>query len=168
MCLLLLVFVLLLFVVQVYDDYDYDYVYGSLGKYEYGVVQLNVVLDGKIFELELDSLVMNLVGFEYVVSIDVDKVVVVNVCVQLEKLLELFVLLVIVGCLVVSQELWSLLFGDKVLVYVYKEKVGYEYEYGYVDIYVYYQFSCEKFELFKLLIFVEFFKCFFVIQKIQV
>lgn len=70
---LLLALVLLPFAAQAHDDHDHDHAHGSLGKHEHGVAQLNVALDGKTLELELDSPAMNLVGFEHAASTDADK-----------------------------------------------------------------------------------------------
>ncbi|MFO6377007.1 DUF2796 domain-containing protein, partial [Pseudomonas aeruginosa] len=89
---LLLALVLLPFAAQAHDDHDHDHAHGSLGKHEHGVAQLNVALDGKTLELELDSPAMNLVGFEHAASTDADKAAVAKARAQLEKPLELFAL----------------------------------------------------------------------------
>lgn len=165
---LLLALVLLPFAAQAHDDHDHDHAHGSLGKHEHGVAQLNVALDGKTLELELDSPAMNLVGFEHAVSTDADKAAVANARAQLEKPLELFALPVTAGCSVASQELRSPLFGDKAPAHAHKEKAGHEHEHGHADIHAHYQLSCEKPELLKLLTLAEFFKRFPATQKIQV
>ena len=169
---LLLALVLLPFAAQAHDDHDHDHAHGSLGKHEHGVAQLNVALDGKTLELELDSPAMNLVGFEHAASTDADKAAVAKARAQLEKPLELFALPVTAGCSVASQELRSPLFGDKALARAHKEKAGHEHEHehehGHADIHAQYQLSCEKPELLKLLTLAEFFKRFPATQKIQV
>ncbi|MFS7143928.1 DUF2796 domain-containing protein [Pseudomonas aeruginosa] len=171
---LLLALVLLPFAAQAHDDHDHDHAHGSLGKHEHGVAQLNVVLDGKTLELELDSPAMNLVGFEHAASTDADKAAVAKARAQLEKPLELFALPVTAGCSVASQELRSPLFGDKAPAHAHKEKAGHEHEHehehehGHADIHAHYQLSCEKPELLKLLTLAEFFKRFPATQKIQV
>ncbi len=165
---LLLALVLLPFSAQAHDDHDHDHAHGSLGKHEHGVAQLNVALDGKTLELELDSPAMNLVGFEHAASTDADKAAVAKARAQLEKPLELFALPVTAGCSVASQELRSPLFGDKAPAHAHKEKAGHEHEHGHADIHAHYQLSCEKPELLKLLTLAEFFKRFPAAQKIQV
>ncbi|END0096643.1 TPA: DUF2796 domain-containing protein [Pseudomonas aeruginosa] len=171
---LLLALVLLPFAAQAHDDHDHDHAHGSLGKHEHGVAQLNVALDGKTLELELDSPAMNLVGFEHAASTDADKAAVAKARAQLEKPLELFALPVTAGCSVASQELRSPLFGDKAPAHAHKEKAGHEHEHehehenGHADIHGHYQLSCEKPELLKLLTLAEFFKRFPATQKIQV
>lgn len=169
---LLLALVLLPFAAQAHDDHDHDHAHGSLGKHEHGVAQLNVALDGKTLELELDSPAMNLVGFEHAASTDADKAAVAKARAQLEKPLELFALPVTAGCSVASQELRSPLFGDKAPAHAHKEKAGHEHEHehenGHADIHAHYQPSCEKPELLKLLTLAEFFKRFPATQKIQV
>ncbi len=166
---LLLALVLLPFAAQAHDDHDHDHAHGSLGKHEHGVAQLNVALDGKTLELELDSPAMNLVGFEHAASTDADKAPWPSRA-QLEKPLELFALPVTAGCSVASQELRSPLFGDKAPAHAHKEKAGHEHEHehGHADIHAHYQLSCEKPELLKLLTLAEFFKRFPATQKIQV
>ncbi|EKQ5873758.1 DUF2796 domain-containing protein [Pseudomonas aeruginosa] len=167
---LLLALVLLPFAAQAHDDHDHDHAHGSLGKHEHGVAQLNVALDGKTLELELDSPAMNLVGFEHAASTDADKAAVAKARAQLEKPLELFALPVTAGCSVASQELRSPLFGDKAPAHAHKEKAGHEHEHehGHANIHAHYQLSCEKPELLKLLTLAEFFKRFPATQKIQV
>ncbi|KSQ06081.1 DUF2796 domain-containing protein [Pseudomonas aeruginosa] len=167
---LLLALVLLPFAAHAHahDDHDHDHAHGSLGKHEHGVAQLNVALDGKTLELELDSPAMNLVGFEHAASTDADKAAVAKARAQLEKPLELFALPVTAGCSVASQELRSPLFGDKAPAHAHKEKAGHEHEHGHADIHAHYQLSCEKPELLKLLTLAEFFKRFPATQKIQV
>ncbi|MBH9393467.1 DUF2796 domain-containing protein [Pseudomonas aeruginosa] len=165
---LLLALVLLPFAAQAHDDHAHDHAHGSLGKHEHGVAQLNVALDGKTLELELDSPAMNLVGFEHAASTDADKAAVAKARAQLEKPLELFALPVTAGCSVASQELRSPLFGDKAPAHAHKEKAGHEHEHGHADIHAHYQLSCEKPELLKLLTLAEFFKRFPATQKIQV
>ncbi len=171
---LLLALVLLPFAAQAHDDHDHDHAHGSLGKHEHGVAQLNVALDGKTLELELDSPAMNLVGFEHAASTDADKAAVAKARAQLEKPLELFALPVTAGCSVASQELRSPLFGDKAPAHAHKEKAGHEHEHehehenGHADIHAHYQLSCEKPKLLKLLTLAEFFKRFPATQKIQV
>ncbi|MCO3736355.1 DUF2796 domain-containing protein, partial [Pseudomonas aeruginosa] len=142
---LLLALVLLPFAAQAHDDHDHDHAHGSLGKHEHGVAQLNVALDGKTLELELDSPAMNLVGFEHAASTDADKAAVAKARAQLEKPLELFALPVTAGCSVASQELRSPLFGDKAPAHAHKEKAGHEHEHehGHADIHAHYQLSCE-------------------------
>lgn len=167
---LLLALVLLPFAAQAHDDHDHDHAHGSLGKHEHGVAQLNVALDGKTLELELDSPAMNLVGFEHAASTDADKAAVAKARAQLEKPLELFALPVTAGCSVASQELRSPLFGDKAPAHAHKEKADHEHEHehGHANIHAHYQLSCEKPELLKLLTLAEFFKRFPATQKIQV
>ncbi|MEB5229118.1 DUF2796 domain-containing protein [Pseudomonas aeruginosa] len=167
---LLLALVLLPFAAQAHDDHDHDHAHGSLGKHEHGVAQLNVALDGKTLELELDSPAMNLVGFEHAASTDADKAAVAKARAQLEKPLELFALPVTAGCSVASQELRSPLFGDKAPAHAHKEKAGHEHEHehGHANIHAHYQLSCEKPEPLKLLTLAEFFKRFPATQKIQV
>lgn len=72
-------------------DEGYDY-YGNYFVYVYGVGKLDVVLEGNILILYLDSLLINLVGFEYVVSSGKDKDI---VCVVVKNLCEVNCMFVI-------------------------------------------------------------------------
>src|SRR3989338_5768375 len=47
--------------------------HGSLDAHEHGAAMLNVVLDGQVLELELESPAMNLVGFEHAAKSTADK-----------------------------------------------------------------------------------------------
>src|SRR3990167_1068345 len=55
-------------------DHAHDHAeHGSLDAHEHGAAQLNVVLDGKMLHLQLDSPAMNLVGFEHAAESAADK-----------------------------------------------------------------------------------------------
>lgn len=92
---------------QAHDEHQH-----SLGKHEHGVAQLNVALDGKTLELEVDSPAMNFVGFEHPASSASDLATVAAARTQLGKPLELFVPPVAANCTVTEVELTSPLFGN--------------------------------------------------------
>ncbi|WP_044872649.1 DUF2796 domain-containing protein [Pseudomonas sp. LFM046] len=110
--LLSLPFALLPLVAVHADEHDHDHEHGSLGAHEHGVAQLNVALDGKTLELELESPAMNLVGFEHVATSDADKAKVVATRTALDTPLELFAIPTEAGCTVTSRELESPLFDN--------------------------------------------------------
>lgn len=85
----------------------------SLGAHEHGVARLDVALDGKSLELELDSPSMNIVGFEHAASTDSDKAKVAEARELLLKSQALFNLPLAAKCAVTTQKLESPLFGDK-------------------------------------------------------
>ena len=105
---LLLAVALLPFAVQAHDEHEH----GSLGKHEHGVAQLNVALDGKTLELQVDSPAMNFVGFEHAAASDADKATVAAVQAQLKQPLQLLALPASAQCSVKSVDLSSPLFGD--------------------------------------------------------
>ena len=88
-----------------HDDHDHVE-HGSLDAHEHGAAQLNVVLDGKVLELQLESPAMNLVGFEHAAKTDADKTKVAAARSQLEQPQALFGLAA-GDCSVSTQELES-------------------------------------------------------------
>ncbi|WP_433885454.1 DUF2796 domain-containing protein [Pseudomonas vranovensis] len=122
-------------------DHDHDHAHGSLGAHEHGVARLNVVLDDKSLELELDSPAMNLVGFEHPATSAADKAKVAAVRSQLEKPLALFGLAKAANCSESDQELESPLFGDKPAV----DDDGDEHEgHEHSEVHAHYRLTCDK------------------------
>ena len=87
--------------------------HASLAPHEHGVGRLDIALDGKSLELELDSPSMNIVGFEHEASTDADKAKVAEARELLLKSQALFNLPEAAKCSVSTQFLKSPLFGDK-------------------------------------------------------
>lgn len=85
----------------------------SLGAHEHGVARLDIALDGRSLEIELDSPSMNIVGFEHDASTADDKAKVANARELLLKSQALFNLPLAAKCAVTTQKLQSPLFGDK-------------------------------------------------------
>jgi len=162
--LLALPFALLpLAIAQAHDD---DHEHGSLGKHEHGVAALNVALDGKTLELDLESPAMNIVGFEHAASSVADKAKVTAARAQLEKPLELFSLPAAAGCTVTEQELESPLFGNAKAHADHDddEHAGHEHS----DVDAEYKLSCATPEALKTLDLSTFFGRFPATQKINV
>ena len=96
-------------------EHDHDHAHeahGSLGKHEHGVASLNVALDGQTLEIQLESPVMNLVGFEHAANSDADKAKVTAARKQLEQPQALFALPAEAKCSLKETELQSPLFAD--------------------------------------------------------
>ncbi|WP_263146559.1 DUF2796 domain-containing protein [Pseudomonas sp. RIT-PI-AD] len=108
--LLLLPFALLPLSAQAHDP-DED-AHGSLGKHEHGVAALNLALEDKTLDIELETPAMNILGFEHAASSDIDKATLAAARTQLERPLELFGIPPAADCALSSHALKSPLFGD--------------------------------------------------------
>lgn len=164
--LLALPFALLpLAIAQAHDD-DHDHEHGSLGKHEHGVAALNVALDGKTLELDLESPAMNIVGFEHAANSVADKAKVAAARAQLEKPLVLFSLPAAAGCTVTEQALESPLFGNAKAHADHDddEHAGHEHS----DVDAEYKLSCATPEALKALDLSAFFSQFPATQKVNV
>ncbi|PTS85992.1 DUF2796 domain-containing protein [Pseudomonas sp. HMWF032] len=142
--------------------------HGSLDAHEHGAAQLNVVLDGKALELQLESPAMNLVGFEHAAKSAADKAKVAAARSQLEQPQALFGLAA-GDCSVNKQELESPLFTE----HGHEEhKHDDHHEHAkdseHSDIHVHYSLDCQKPEALKQLNLGELFKRFPATEKIQV
>ena len=73
-----------------HDEHNQHAEHGSLSAHEHGAAQLNVVLDGKTLELQLESPAMNLVGFEHAAKSAADKAKIAAVRSQLQQPQTLF------------------------------------------------------------------------------
>jgi hypothetical protein len=166
---LLLAVALLPLAAQAHDEHEH----GSLGKHEHGVAQLNVALDGKTLELEMDSPAMNFVGFEHAATSDADKATVAAVQAQLKQPLQLLALPASAQCSVQSVELSSPLFGDapKAEDHDHEHADGDHDEHEghqHADIDAHYQLTCAQPQDLASLDFAPLFKRFPATQKIQV
>lgn len=166
---LLLAVALLPLAAQAHDEHEH----GSLGKHEHGVAQLNVALDGKTLELEMDSPAMNFVGFEHAASSDADKATVARAQAQLKQPLQLLNLPASAQCSVQSVELSSPLFGDapKAEDHDHEHADGDHDEHEghqHADIDAHYQLTCAQPQELASLDFAPLFKRFPATQKIQV
>jgi hypothetical protein len=155
-------------VAQAHDD-DHDHEHGSLGKHEHGVAALNVALDGKTLEIDLESPAMNIVGFEHAASSDADRAKVATARALLEKPLALFSLPAAAGCSVSEQELESPLFGNAKAHAQHDdddhdEHAGHEHS----DVDAEYKLDCAAPEALKTLDLAAFFSQFPATQKINV
>ncbi|MCZ4322126.1 DUF2796 domain-containing protein [Pseudomonas anguilliseptica] len=145
-------------------DHEHDHAeHGSLDAHEHGAAQLNVVLDGKMLHLQLDSPAMNLVGFEHAAKSDADKAKVAAARSQLQQPQALFG--VNAGdCNISKQELESPLFAE------HKHEEHHEHDHGseHSEIHAHYSLDCQKPEELKQLDLGELFKRFPATEKIQV
>lgn len=154
---------------ETHDDHDHEH--GSLGAHEHGVARLNVALDDKTLQVELESPAMNLVGFEHVASSAADKAKVAAVHATLEKPLALFSLPKAAECVVGLLELESPLFGDKPDEDDHDHdhaKGTDEHHHDHSEIHAHYQFTCATPTALKHLDLSQIFKTFPATQKIQV
>lgn len=164
---LLLAVALLPLAAQAHDEHEH----GSLGKHEHGVAQLNVALDGKTLELQMDSPAMNLVGFEHAATSAADKATVATVQAQLKQPLQLLSLPASAKCSVQSVELSSPLFGDAPKAEEHDHDDGDHDEHEghhHADIDAHYQLTCAQPQDLATLDFAPLFKRFPATQKIQV
>lgn len=151
-------------------DHAHDHAeHGSLGAHEHGAAQLNVVLDGKVLELQLESPAMNLVGFEHAAKSDADKAKVAAAHSQLEQPQALFGLNA-GDCTISKQELESPLFADHADTHEHKHDHDHEtsHDNEHSDIHAHYSLDCQKPEELKQLNLGELFKRFPATEKIQV
>lgn len=88
-----------------------DHQHASLGAHEHGVASLNLVVDGHLVSLELDSPAANLVGFEHTPGTDADRATVARVKAALEQADTLFSFTPAAGCTLQQVELGSPLFA---------------------------------------------------------
>lgn len=133
--------------------------HGSLDAHAHGAAQLNVVLDGNVLELQLESPAMNLVGFEHNAETDADKAKVAAARSQLEQPTVLFG--VNAGdCSLSQTELQSTLFAE--------HAESHEHESAHSDIDAHYTLHCQAPDRLKQLDLAELFKRFPATEKIQV
>lgn len=143
-------------------DHAHDHAeHGSLDAHEHGSAQLNVVLEGKALELQLESPAMNLVGFEHAAKSDTDKAKVAAARSQLEQPQALFGLSA-GDCTLSKQELESPLFAE------HKHEEHHDHDSEHSDIHAHYSLDCQKPEELKQLNLGELFKRFPATEKIQV
>ena len=88
-----------------------DHQHASLGAHEHGVASLNLVVDGHLVSMELDSPAANLVGFEHTPGTDEDRATVARVKAALEQADTLFSFSPAAGCTLQQVELESPLFA---------------------------------------------------------
>lgn len=136
----------------------------SLAPHEHGAGSLNVALDDKTLELDLDGPSVNLVGFEHVATSDADKSTVAAARTQLENPLVLFALPKAANCVVEAQDLSSPLFNPAPEQGATKAKT----EHHHSDIEAHYAFTCQNPEALKTLNLAHFFKTFPGTHKIKV
>ena len=151
-------------------DHAHDHAeHGSLDAHEHGAAQLNVVLDGKVLELQLESPAMNLVGFEHAAKSDADKAKVAAARSQLEQPQPLFGLNA-GDCTISNQELESPLFADHADTHKHEHDHDHEksHDSEHSDIHAHYTLDCQKPEELKQLNLGELFKRFPATEKIQV
>ncbi|WP_409278569.1 DUF2796 domain-containing protein [Pseudomonas defluvii] len=124
----------------------HDHAHGSLDAHEHGVAHLNVVLDDKTLELELESPAMNLVGFEHAANSAADKAKVAAVRKQLEQPLTLFGLASAAQCTETDEALESPLFGDTPSDDDASDDhhAAHEHEHEHSEIHAHYQLTCEQ------------------------
>ncbi len=141
--------------------------HGSLDAHEHGAAQLNLVLDGQLLELELQSPAMNLLGFEHAAESPADKAKVGAARAELEQPQSLFGIPGTAGCQMATQELESSLFSDA---HGHGEanQAHDEHASEHSEIHAHYQFDCKQPDQLQRLDLSELFKRFPATQKIQV
>lgn len=147
-------------------EHDHDHEHGSLGAHEHGVGRLDVVLEGRTLEFELDSPAMNIVGFEHEASNAEDKAKLAAAKEVLLKPHALFSVPEAAECNVVAQKLESPLFGDKAD-HDHDAKAGHE-EHEHSEIHGTYKFTCNVPAVLKTLDLSNIFKSFPATEKLQV
>lgn len=153
-----------------HHDHEHDHAeHGSLDAHEHGAAQLNVVLDGKALELQLDSPAMNLVGFEHAAKSDADKAKVSAARSELEKPHALFGLTT-GDCALTKKSLESPLFSASAPAekhdHDHDHKKAHDGEHS--DIEAHYMLECQQPDDLKQLDLAELFKRFPSTEKIQV
>jgi hypothetical protein len=147
------------------DEHDHDHEHGSLGAHVHGVARLDMALDGRTLEFELDTPAMNIVGFEHPATTDADKM---KLALARETLLKphgLFSIPEAAQCTVVKQSLESPLFGDKD---DDDDHGAGEAEHEHSEIHGHYQLTCNVPTVLNKLDLSELFKSFPATQTIQV
>lgn len=149
-----------------HDDHDHDHAeHGSLDAHEHGAAMLNVVLDGQVLELELESPAMNLVGFEHAAKSTADKAKVAAARSQLTQPQVLFGLNA-GDCTISKQEVESPLFAKHADSDEHEHEKSHDSEHS--DIHAHYSLDCQKPEELQQLDLGELFKRFPATEKIQV
>lgn len=146
------------------DEHDHDHEHGSLGAHVHGVARLDMALDGRTLEFELDTPAMNIVGFEHPATTEADKM---KLALARESLLKphgLFSIPEAAGCSVVKAKLESPLFGDK----GDDHDDGDADEHEHSEIHGHYQFTCTTPAVFNKLDLTQLFNTFPATQTIQV
>lgn len=152
-------------------EHDHDHEHGSLGAHEHGVGRLDVALEGRTLEFELDSPAMNIVGFEHLATSAEDKAKVAAAKEILLKPHALFSVPEAAECNVVALKLESPLFGDKPDAdadHDQAEKAGEPEEHEHSEIHGTYKFTCKVPAVLKTLDLTQIFKSFPATQKLQV
>lgn len=146
-------------------EHEHHEEHGSLDAHEHGAAQLNVALEGKVLELQLESPAMNLVGFEHAAKSDADKAKVAAARSRLAEPLALFGLTT-GDCNVAMQELESPLFAKTADSHEHEHEKPHDSEHS--DIHALYTLDCQKPEALQQLDLRELFKRFPATTKIQV
>ena len=156
-------------------EHDHEHEHGSLGAHEHGVGRLDVALEGRTLEFELDSPAMNIVGFEHLATSAEDKAKVAAAKEILLKPHALFSVPEAAECNVVAQKLESPLFGDKPDAdadhdhdHDHANKAGEPEEHEHSEIHGTYKFTCKVPAVLKTLDLTQIFKSFPGTQKLQV
>lgn len=139
--------------------------HGSLDAHEHGAAQLNVVLDGTVLELQLESPAINLLGFEHAAQSDTDKAKVAAARSQLQDPQTLFGLNA-GDCTLNETELESPLFADDE--HEHEEHHAHDKDSEHSEIHAHYQLDCQKPDDLQQLDLRELFKRFPATDKIQV
>ncbi|MFJ3484519.1 DUF2796 domain-containing protein [Pseudomonas sp. NPDC090202] len=143
------------------DEHDHDHEHGSLGAHVHGVARLDLALDGRTLELELDTPAMNIVGFEHAATTDADKMTLALAKETLLKPHGLFNIPEAAQCSVVKARVESPLYGDK-------DEDGDAHEHEHSEIHGHYQFTCGVPAVLNKLDLTQLFKSFPATQTIQV
>jgi hypothetical protein len=153
-----------------HHGHDHDHAgHGSLDAHEHGAAQLNIVLDGKVLEVQLDSPAMNLVGFEHAAKSDADKAKISAARSELEKPHALFGLTT-GDCALSKKSLQSPLFGTSAPEHKHAHDHDHEkaHDSEHSDIAAHYTLQCQQPDDLKQLDLTELFKRFPGTEKIQV
>lgn len=151
-----------------HDEHQHQHAkHDSLSAHEHGAARLNVVLEGKVLELQLESPAMNLVGFEHAAQSDADKTKVAAARNQLEQPQALFGLAA-GDCSVSTLALESPLFAKHAKHEHKEHHDNHAQDSEHSDIHATYRLDCLKPEDLQQLDLAELFKRFPATTKIQV
>ncbi|MBB3103147.1 DUF2796 domain-containing protein [Azomonas macrocytogenes] len=161
--LLALLLLLQLSITQAHASHEH----ASLGAHEHGAATLNVVLEDRTLEVELETPAMNLVGFEHAATSAADKARVVQVKERLRDPVALFGVPVAAGCRATATKLDGALLEEEGPVHEDEHEDAAE-EHGHSDIQARYKLVCQHPESLTALDLTRFFELFPDTHKVSV
>jgi len=138
----------------------------NLAPHEHGKLTINLALDDKTLEIELDGPAASITGFEYVPISEADKKTASLAKQQLANPQQLFAIATNAQCELTEKTIKASVFGDeaKAEEYEHDKKV----EHHHSDVEAHYSFSCKQPSALKQLDFTTFFKAFPLTKQISI